>query len=93
MAGYGTPKEMHHPDGAKLLLAYSSDDESAILKQFAAWRLAEAEANDAAVQGREIKKPAPPTPTLSETDPLTLYEDPTELRRGSGRPRKIEEIV
>jgi hypothetical protein len=53
MAGY--PKELNHPDGAKTLLAYDAAEEQALHKKFAEWRLAHAEANAAAFEGREVK--------------------------------------
>lgn len=55
MASYMTAKEMNHPDGAKVILVYSVDEEREYLKEFAAWRAAHAEANLAALEGREIK--------------------------------------
>ena len=66
MAGYSVTKEMSHPDGSRVFLAYSTEDESALLKEFARYRNDHDEANRAAVEGKEIKvavvaAPAPPT--------------------------------
>lgn len=55
MAGYAVAKEMPHPSGSKVLLAYSTEEEREILASFARYRAEQDEAHRAAIEGREIR--------------------------------------
>ena len=61
MAGYNTPKEMQHPSGSKVLFAYSTEDEQRINAEFVHFRAENAEAHNAAIEGRDIR-PVKTTP-------------------------------
>ena len=55
MPAYAQAKEMSHPSGSRILMAYSTEEEREIQDQFQAFREEQAEAHQAALEGREIK--------------------------------------
>ena len=81
MSGY--PKDIQMADGIKTRVAFSAEDERDIHRINQRWIAEHNEAHSAALEGRDIRATDAATTDVGEG---------SDIRRGPGRPRKIEEV-